>query len=310
MRKKWSKEEEDFIRNNISSMSINDFVKYFDTEYAKIIDKIHKMGLNSKKSRNIIWSKEEDMLLSNHFEYAPKDYLMKMFPRRTWKGILQRGLKTLKLNRKSQDRIFVNYMYFNSWSNEMSYILGFIMADGHVHLGNDNYLQIEVKEDSLDILNKIASAINFEGKIYRMKKRNSYKLQIKNIKIIKDIISHGVTNNNKSHLATFPIDIPAKYIKDFIRGLIDGDGWSRIDSDGIYNIGLCGTKDIVSKTKDLLNVDCSTNNVSHYEENCWRFNIKGKKALKIASWIYDDATIYLDRKYNTYKEALNHYSPS
>lgn len=47
-RKYWSKEEMLFIKNHIDIMSISDFVNYFNVPKNKIIDKIHKMGLNSK----------------------------------------------------------------------------------------------------------------------------------------------------------------------------------------------------------------------------------------------------------------------
>ena len=70
-RKYWSKEEMLFIKNHIDIMSISDFVNYFNVPKNKIIDKIHKMGLNSKKSRGILWTKEEELLLHKHFEYAP-----------------------------------------------------------------------------------------------------------------------------------------------------------------------------------------------------------------------------------------------
>ena len=45
-RKYWSKEEMLFIKNHIDIMSISDFVNYFNVPKNKIIDKIHKMGLN------------------------------------------------------------------------------------------------------------------------------------------------------------------------------------------------------------------------------------------------------------------------
>ena len=66
-RKYWSKEEILFIKNNINTMSISDFSNKFNISKNKIIDKIHKLGLNSKKSRGILWTQEEDALLRQHF---------------------------------------------------------------------------------------------------------------------------------------------------------------------------------------------------------------------------------------------------
>lgn len=100
-KKYWTIEEERFIKENISKMTIMDFSNYFNLPKNKIVDKIHKMHLNSKKATGIIWSQEEDKLLKEHFEYAPKHYIEKLFPNRSWNAIFQRGLKTLGLNRKS-----------------------------------------------------------------------------------------------------------------------------------------------------------------------------------------------------------------
>lgn len=289
-------------------MSIKDFSNYFNVEYGKVVDKIHKMGLNSKKARHVIWTQDEDALLRLHFEYAPKDYLLNLFPNRSWAGIVQRGLKTLKLNRLSQDKTYINYLFFDTWNESSSYVHGFILADGHIHLGNDNYLQIEVNGESLDVLERICHSMDYHGKIYHLKSRDTYKFQDKNVHLIEQLANSGIALNDKSHSAKYPIGIiPKKYLRDHIRGIIDGDGWSYIDGNGIYNLGLCGTEDVVSNVKNLLIEDCSMNSVQHYEKNCWRFNIKGKKALRIAAWLYDEAEIYLEKKYNAYKYAYNDY---
>lgn len=59
-RKYWTREEEQFIRDNIGNMTITGFSLYFNLEKVKIVDKIHKMGLNSSKARNVWWNDTED----------------------------------------------------------------------------------------------------------------------------------------------------------------------------------------------------------------------------------------------------------
>lgn len=285
-------------------MSIKEFALHFQCSYARIVKKIHLLGLNSKKARNVIWSKTDDILLKKHFENAPKDFLLELFPRRSWNGIIQRGSKTLNLKRLSQDRVYVNYRFFDIWSPESAYICGFILADGHIHLGKNNYLQIEVNCKSLNLLEQIAKVMDFRGKIYHTK-RGTCKIQIKNVYMIKKLAEKGIPLKNKTYQASYPIQkIPKVYERDYIRGIIDGDGWSRIDSDSIYNLGVCGTENVVSAIKKRFNEKCTNNNkIEHYETNCWRFNIKGTKALKIAEWLYEDSTIFLRKKYNAYKKA-------
>ena len=95
-------------------------------------DKIHKMGSNRKRASGELWQKEEDEILTEHFQYASKNYLMNMFPNRSWNAILRREIKKLNLSRESQDRYYIDYNFFEDWSNDSAYIYGMIAADGHL----------------------------------------------------------------------------------------------------------------------------------------------------------------------------------
>lgn len=303
-RKSWTPEEEAFVKAHIADMSVAELAEHFHIDKPRMTDKIHKMGLNSKAARGIIWSKEEDALLKEHFEYAPKQYLMNLFPSKSWVAIYQRGRKTLGLTRQTKDRTSFNYRFFSSWTRESAYVVGFVLSDGHIHLKGRNTFQIHLAGHDEDVLNKIANAMGYDGPIYH-KSDGSVLLQINNVKLIEDLSILGVPLEDKSYIATFPDNVPSEFNKDLIRGLIDGDGWSRISTyDGTYNLGLCGTYDVVNTVNNILNNNRPMNHVRQQGPNCWRFNIKGKRALWLAGWLYDDATIYLDRKFNAYQEVL------
>lgn len=320
-KKYWTQEEEQFIRDHISQFSISDFANHFVLSKAKIVDKIHKMGLNSKKSRGIIWSETDDALLAQHFEYAPKEYLMRLFPTKTWQGILQRGIKTLHLKRISQDRTFVKYDFFSEWNEHSAYFLGFILADGHLHYGSAKYLQIEISKKDQDILYKLKDCLQYEGSIMQGKKakendiimgnscktRESVKLQINNAKIVQDLVAKGVPLDCKTYSTVFPKNVPDDMIKHVIRGLIDGDGWVSY-MDKHLNIGICGTKSMCETIQKYLRPIKSNARVYQNSENCWKFQIAGSQALDKVKWLYQDANIYLDRKYNVFLQALQDYN--
>lgn len=307
MRKIWTSEEVSYLKANISSLSISDLANHFDVPYEKVVDKVHKLGLNSKKARGVVWTEQQNEYLKTHFKYAPQEVITELIPNKSWNAIWQHATKALHLTRKTKDRNYINYKFFDKWDEETAYIIGFILADGHIHLGKCNYMQIEVAKYDIDILQKIAKALDYKGKLYEMS--NSVKLQNDNRYLIQQIANKGIPLQDKSYVAEFPNTIPKMYIRDCIRGLIDGDGWSRIDESGSYNLGLCGTKMLVEQVKNLLPVDCSTNSVRQTGPNNWRFNLKCKKARTVAKWLYKDAHIYLDRKYNEYQIA-NQNSPS
>lgn len=309
MRKKWSDEEVKFILKNLSSMSVTELAEHFDVPYQKIVDKIHKMGLKAKEASGVLWKASEDAMILKHFEYAPKDFLLSVLPDRTWSSIWQRGSKKFGLSRKTKDRAYVNYRFFDKWTEQSAYVYEYIMADGHIHLGKCNYLQIDASTKDVDILKKIQLVMDFRGSLYSMDNGEATRLQIDNVNLIKQLADKGIPLYRKSYEAKLPESFPKEYVRDCIRGLIDGDGWSRIDSNGYYNIGLCGTEELVTQVKDLIPINCSTNKVRKNGPNNWRFNIKCKKAREIASWLYDDAKIYMDRKYNAYVKASILHSP-
>ena len=319
MKKYWTKEEEIYIKNNITKLTISEFAKHFNTTNDKIIRKIHRLGLNSKKARGIIWTQEEDSLLREHFEYAPKNYLMELFPNRTWNSIFQRGNKTLHLNRISQDKYNINYNFFAEWNEYSAYFLGFILTDGHIHYGTKKFLQIEVQKEDIDILQKLKELSNFEGKIikgkhenknsiinnYKCKTNGSVKMQINNAKIILDLIQKGVPRENKTYNTAFPSQVPQNMIKHFIRGAIDGDGSISFNKKHFNSLAISfyGSYDLVKGVRDNLNIICN-NKISQTGKHCWRFTVSGKKASSIANWLYSDATVYLNRKYEIYIQSL------
>lgn len=308
-RKIWSNEEMEFIKNNLANMTISELAIHFDVPYAKMIDKVHKMGLNRKKASGEIWSDKEDELLRKHFEWAPKNYIMKLFPKRTWASILQRGIKTLNLNRQSQDRYSVNYRFFEEWTPESAYIFGFIAADGHVFYEsgkeNKNALQFEIADYDSDILEKIKEILQFEGSICYTK-RNTVKLQINNKKLVRDLIEKGIPRKNKTFDLKFPQTLPVDLYNHFVRGLFDGDG-SVYSDEGRLAFQLLGTNTLLLEVKEILPVDMSTINIidrSKYGANVCALSTSHNKSVNIFEWLYKDSTIHLDRKYEKYNKIL------
>ena len=304
-KKKWSKDEEEFIRNNLSSMTISDFSEHFNVPKPKIIDKIHKMGLNSRKALGIEWSSDEDNLLRQHFEYAPKDFIMKLFPNRSWDAIYQRGLKTLKLNRISQDRYSINYNFFENWNSNSAYVFGLLLTDGHIHRGDKNYVQIELQKDDEEILQKIKEAMEYDGEIFGT---DTTRFQCANVKIIEDLISKGMPPIDKTFTTKWPESLPKEFYPDFMRGAIDGDGWITNTSDGRFHLGFCGNYELVKDMKEHLPIDCSDISIIHKSEHCWSFKVDGKRGLKIADWLYNNnPKLFLRRKYNAYLQYKYEY---
>jgi hypothetical protein len=101
-----------------------------------------------------------------------------------------------------------------------------------------------------------------------------------------------------------------KHSKDFWRGCIDGDG-------GLYkhsyigttvHLMLCGTAETVLEFVQFCSKFINIKEKIPTKapgNNFFRVSYYGEDAKKIADYLYKDATVYLDRKYQTYLEEFN-----
>lgn len=96
----------------------------------------------------------------------------------------------------------------------MAYVLGLIFADGCLleHKNGDHGLDITSKNK--DLLLSIKSRMQSGHKIGQ--KTRGWHLQIRNVKIYKDLLALGLTPR-KSKTILFP-KVPKVYMADFIRG--------------------------------------------------------------------------------------------
>lgn len=309
-RKVWTSEEEKFIKDNLADMDLKVMCEKLNVRYVQLTHKIHRLGLSKKSASGENWTKEDDDLLAKHFKYAPKNYLMKLFPNRTWPAILQRGLKTLKLNRESQDRYSIDYNFFSKWTPESAYIFGFIAADGYVFyedgIDNKNGLQFELAGYDMDILKKIKKILKYEGPIL-YSKRDTVKLQINNKKIVKDLIDKGMPSDNKTFDIKYPKTLPDNLVNHFIRGVFDGDG-SVIVKKHSLSWQLLGTESLLKTIKSKLPIDTSNIHIQDRNKhgvNVFALQISNKNSIDLFNWMYEDATIYLGRKYKKYIDYIN-----
>ena len=115
--------------------------------------------------------------------------------------------------------------YFDSWSANMAYILGFITADGCLSKGR-NQLTFCLHHQDVEILEFIKKELKFQGNIrYKIDKRTENKfveLKISSKKLIDSLKNLGLTERKTGH-EILP-KIPEEYKFDYLRGLFDGDG--------------------------------------------------------------------------------------
>ena len=212
-------------------------------------------------------------------------------------------------------------------TEEKAYWLGFLYADGCV-MERINLKTQKRKGGSISVglcqedkkhLDKLQSSLNSNVPIRTKtsttadKEFKSCELNLYSVKMVEDLIDKGCVPR-KSLILTFPSEevVPDELLFHFIRGYIDGDGtlclkWSKARQKYYPSVSLLGTEDFIS---GLLNR-------TQWKKNRVRGANKGESdpcktiewtaredVLKIIYSLYDEATIYLDRKYDKYKQII------
>ena len=121
----------------------------------------------------------------------------------------------------------VNGDFFKTWSNDMAYVLGFIVTDGCLVEHENGYNALNITNKDKGILEKILMAMGSDHKI-SIKSRGGtpkykyFQIQIRNKDIYNDLLGLGLTPR-KSKTIKMPI-VPSEFFGDFVRGCFDGDG--------------------------------------------------------------------------------------
>lgn len=199
-------------------------------------------------------------------------------------------------NRKS-----VNNKFFNEWNEKSAYWLGFIFADGH--LSENGSLEICIKDK--EHIEKFKADIKSEHKISERIINGSsyYRITIQDKDIAKKLKELGVSHN-KTYGWKVP-DIPNEYMMHFIRGLFDGDGNLNVrGSSSAFRI-ICYDRTVLETLMNhiLENVKEVNKHIRIYDYSYKipELNISSKKALQsFLNWLYKDATVFLNRKYEKY----------
>lgn len=194
-------------------------------------------------------------------------------------------------------------------NNEKAYWFGFLMADGCVYKGSDKHsyrLQINLKASDIEQLEAFQRAIesNYSIQIKSLKNSDAAILKINSTKMCMDLINHGLTER-KSLVCKFP-DINEKYISSFILGYFDGDGCITNKNKNRWTFGIVGGEEMLRSIQSKLPVETYIYKIKHSEAVSLETS-SHKNIYQLFKWLYNDASIFLQRKYNKFIEFENTY---
>jgi intein/homing endonuclease len=230
------------------------------------------------------------------------------------KELKRQGIEVVN---KQNEVKFNQDVFKNIDTEDKAYWLGFIFADGYIGSNRNDFeisLQEEDKEHLLkfndfmeyDGLNVKERAINLKGKEYK-----AYRWSAKNKKLHEDLEDKGCIPK-KSLVLKFPnIEIFSSkdLVRHFIRGYFDGDGCItyKDKEHTTVCISVLGTSEFLNELQKNANISYKLSNNNKKSDITKKFNIVGHPALDFLDYIYKDATIYLDRKYQKYLEFCRLY---
>lgn len=210
----------------------------------------------------------------------------------------------------------LNHNAFSIITSESAYWIGFLAADGNV-AKEHNYISVKLQTSDIGHLRKLAKFVNSKNKIAaqitntkfiagHQVKANAlftHSLRFTSGQMIKDLANHNVVPNKTD------ICKPSesfKFNRDYWRGCIDGDGWVGYSSKyNRHDIGFCGTYDMVQGFLEYVQTFAITNAKPSKDGSIYKIRFQHSLARQIITHLYQDATIYLDRKYEIAKGVLN-----
>lgn len=246
---------------------------------------MRKIQFNDLQTKNIINRYNS----GESFKDIAKEYECNW---QTIKRLLEKNDIKSRANRKH----FYNEDIFNVIDTaEKAYWIGFITADGYIN-EDKNFLRIKLQECDKKHLESFISFIGGDQKMIKTEIHNitnniQYYAEVNGKPFIKSLVDLGL-RQGKSTNEKWCNKIPNEYIKDYVRGIIDGDGHINIG----VNFDICNSYEVLEHIQDWAIKNYNTTKTKIYNHcGTYRLHITVNH-VKILQDIYYPRCVALDRK--------------
>ena len=226
--------------------------------------------------------------------------------------------KLLKKNGFKVDRFtyHFNEHYFDQIdSQDKAYILGLLWADGHNRVDKGGVI-LELQEDDRELLEKINNITENERPLRKVALndknpawKNQYNLLWQS-KYLSNILNEYGMCQRKSLVLEFPQWLNKELYPHFIRGYMDGDGCvCYMKQHHKIQVSMVGTRIFLESIQKI----CENIGVKSYiihdkranEVICQLEIVSNISSIAFLNWIYENANLKMERKYNKYQQFLN-----
>lgn len=219
----------------------------------------------------------------------------------TLKEKLENNNLVIRTKEESHISKMVNIDFFNNIDTpEKAYILGFAYADGSISPNRKNQnsycFSLSIMESDKYLLEKIQVLMNCTHAIQTTNSNNRYSdknqchVGISSKHIHSDLLKLGM--DTKDHIP----DMQQHLIRHFVRGYFDGDGCVSVSKRNDIEMKILGTESFLNELNEHINFS-----QVRYKKGIYEIRKSGiNNALLFYKYLYQDATIYLNRKYDKF----------
>ncbi len=257
--------------------------------------------MKTKKPRSDRWNPEESILQEIIREYKSGVSARKLGFKYdvadvTIASLLKRHDVFIRNRSNAKRTNQINENAFDKITEESAYWIGFILADGNVHQAKkrSKQLNIGLAEKDWEHLEKFKKFIGSNKPLYYNNK--AVFISISSNRIVEKLAEYNIVPR-KSNIAKVPDQL--KNNRHFWRGMIDGDGWVTLTKQGYPCIGLCGTIDVV---QNFINIVGKNAKIGVRGNNFSETRYYATTGQAVVKFLYDNSTIYLNRKYENYQK--------
>lgn len=199
-------------------------------------------------------------------------------------------------------------------SEEKAYFLGFVYADGG-HNEEKHTLSITLQNRDDDLLKQFYNMFKCDRQIYFIynKKYDKYysNFCLQSVYLSQQLLKLGIPQD-KSFKITFPTFLPKNLFRHFIRGYFDGDGCISFAKRGWKStaVSFVGNEYFLKSIKEIIYCNTSKDMKIHQRTNSGIYTLNSSgifNVYAILKYLYEDSTIYLQRKYDRYVNFKTQY---
>lgn len=290
-RNEWSQNEVDFLRENYLELGARAVAEELGRSIAAVHTRIRMVGGGRPSiGPKVEWDEKSLRYLRDNYQTQTYEEIGEAI-NRTPMAVQTRG-SILGLKRYVDP-----FPFFETWTEESAYVVGFWAADGWASKRGPESIRIGFVQKDPDIIYKIAEVVGGSTNVV-LKGSGMYQCYFHSVKTYEwlcEIFGHDVCQ--KSHTLQWP-KIPDKYIRHFLRGAYDGDGSLMWRKDNLWETSYTTSSKefIYALAENIYRLTGITIGVGLNKMDAYHARCVGIKAICLIDWLYRDNNIALERK--------------